>query len=379
MNLNFNIQNTKFEVVYDIDDDIINVASVPKPYKVSFVNENSFSWILNKIQSASKPLILIDKKIKNKILTGIDLTPYPIYEVEAVETNKNIEQVLKVCDFLTDNSANRGSMVYVIGGGILQDIGAFACAMYKRGTPWTFIPTTLLSQADSCLGGKTAINYNKTKNVLGLFSAPTEVVVDTDFLKTLNLEEILSGIGEIFRLLITGGTPTFQILEQHIDLLADLDISSIQLSMKHSLNVKRSIVEHDEFELDIRRSMNYGHSIGHALEAASGYAVPHGQAVTVGILVENQLAHNQGLLDKEQLDKIKSLGLKLISNRTKTFLSMFNANLLFKYLLNDKKAVGNILKVATIENIGSMKFIDLALDQQGQQAVVEAFYEVFQK
>ena len=379
MNLNFNIQNTKFEVVYDIDDDIINVASVPKPYKVSFVNENSFSWILNKIQSASKPLILIDKKIKNKILTGIDLTPYPIYEVEAVETNKNIEQVLKVCDFLTDNSANRGSMVYVIGGGILQDIGAFACAMYKRGTPWTFIPTTLLSQADSCLGGKTAINYKKTKNVLGLFSAPTEVVVDTDFLKTLNLEEILSGIGEIFRLLITGGTPTFQILEQHIDLLADLDISSIQLSMKHSLNVKRSIVEHDEFELDIRRSMNYGHSIGHALEAASGYAVPHGQAVTVGILVENQLAHNQGLLDKEQLDKIKSLGLKLISNRTKTFLSMFNANLLFKYLLNDKKAVGNILKVATIENIGSMKFIDLALDQQGQQAVVEAFYEVFQK
>ena len=270
-------------------------------------------------------------------------------------------------------------MVYVIGGGILQDIGAFACAMYKRGTPWTFIPTTLLSQADSCLGGKTAINYKKTKNVLGLFSAPTEVVVDTDFLKTLNLEEILSGIGEIFRLLITGGTPTFQILEQHIDLLADLDISSIQLSMKHSLNVKRSIVEHDEFELDIRRSMNYGHSIGHALEAASGYAVPHGQAVTVGILVENQLAHNQGLLDKEQLDKIKSLGLKLISNRTKTFLSMFNANLLFKYLLNDKKAVGNILKVATIENIGSMKFIDLALDQQGQQAVVEAFYEVFQK
>ena len=379
MNLNFNIQNTKFEVVYDIDDDIINVASVPKPYKVSFVNENSFSWILNKSQSASKPVILIDKKIKNKIITGIDLTPYPIYEVEAVETNKNIEQVLKVCDFLTDNSANRGSMVYVIGGGILQDIGAFACAMYKRGTPWTFIPTTLLSQADSCLGGKTAINYKKTKNVLGLFSAPTEVVVDTDFLKTLNLEEILSGIGEIFRLLITGGTPTFQILEQHIDLLADLDISSIQLSMKHSLNVKRSIVEHDEFELDIRRSMNYGHSIGHALEAASGYAVPHGQAVTVGILVENQLAHNQGLLDKEQLDKIKSLGLKLISNRTKTFLSMFNANLLFKYLLNDKKAVGNILKVATIENIGSMKFIDLALDQQGQQAVVEAFYEVFQK
>jgi 3-dehydroquinate synthase len=379
MNLHFSIQDTKFEVAYNINDDIIDVASVPTPYQVTFVNQDSFEWISNKIKSSAKTLILIDKKIKNKILTDINFDSYPVYEVEAVEINKNIEQVLKVCDFLTDHGANRGSMVYVIGGGILQDIGAFACAMYKRGIPWTFIPTTLLSQADSCLGGKTAVNFKKTKNVLGLFSAPNQVLIDTNFLKTLNTEETLSGIGEIFRLLITGGTQTFAVLDQHIDSLAKLNTATIQLLMKHSLNVKRAIVEHDEFELDIRRSMNYGHSIGHALEAASGYAVPHGQAVTIGILVENQLAYNQGLLDKHQLDKIKELGVQLISNRSKTFLSMFNASLLFEYLVNDKKAVGKVLKVATIENIGSLKFIDLGLDQQGQQAVVEAFYEVFQK
>jgi 3-dehydroquinate synthase len=331
------------------------------------------------IKKETSPLILIDKNLKKKILSSLDFEDLPIYEIEALEKNKNIENVLKICEFLTAHNANRGSMLFVIGGGIIQDLGAFSAAMYKRGIPWKLIPTTLLCQTDSCLGGKTAVNFKDNKNVLGLFSAPREVIINEEFLLSLNNEDIYSGAGEILRLMITGGVETFNILEKNIDQLAAGNLETIKELMKHSLNVKKVVVEHDEFELDIRRSMNYGHSIGHALEAASSYAIPHGQGVTVGILIENKMSLDRGLLSYEDYTRIKAVGEKLLSNRTKTFLSMYNTNSILDYLKSDKKAVGNILKLSIIEKIGDMKFIDFPLDATGQEEISKAFNDVFKK
>lgn len=375
--MKFYIQDTEFQLDSDLETNSILINSSPRNYLVNFQQGNNFNWLADKICSHSRPLLIIDQQLKQQQLAHLKLDHIPTYQVEAIESNKDINKVLDICDFLTINQANRGSQLFVIGGGILQDLGAFSGAMYKRGIPWTFIPTTLLSQADSCLGGKTAVNFHKTKNVLGLFSAPREVYIDTDFIKTLTKEDILSGIGEIFRLLITGGHSTYNKIAANIDQLANLDLTVITELVKHSLKVKKLIVEHDEFEIDIRRSMNYGHSIGHALEAASDYLIPHGQAVTIGILVENQIAAHRGMLGYDQLLLMKQHGLRLISEKCRQFLSEFQADNLLEFLMNDKKAVGSVLKLATLQNIGHMKFIDLELNSQGQQEVTLAFNEVF--
>jgi 3-dehydroquinate synthase len=145
---------------------------------------------------------------------------------------------------------------------------------------------------------------------------------------------------------------------------------------KASLLIKKSIVEYDEFELDIRRSMNYGHSVGHALEALSNYYVPHGTAVAFGILVENQISHNRQLLEHSQLTQMFQLGRSLIPDQTWQLIQDLDPNKLLPYLSNDKKAEGNILKIASLVRLGDMKFLDLPLDSLGLAELVTAFGQV---
>lgn len=368
---NFKIQETKFEFEIDLSAEHFTVSSIPRPYTVEFVNSNQFTWLEEKINSTAGALLLIDKKVKQDLFAHLTFTA-PTYEVEAIEDNKGIDTVLKICDWLLERKANRGSHLYVVGGGIIQDLGAFSGYMYKRGIPWTLVPTTLLSQADSGLGGKTAVNYGKSKNVLGLFSAPRAVINDAEFTRTLSDRDFLSGGGEILRLLVTGGTTTFNLLESTVDSFVARAPTIVQQLTAASLYVKRSIVEADEFETDLRRSMNYGHSIGHAIEALSNYAIPHGQAVALGIFVENMISVNRKLLDRDTADRIFKTGRKLISKDVWQTFCNLEINRLLPYLANDKKAEGTVLKLATIVDLGNMKFINLELDQTGLDEIVSA-------
>ena len=374
---NYQIQETQF--VTSIEPEItkeFSVKSSPRPYVVKIIDEDNFSWLSTEINTQKKPLVLIDRYVKNQVLKEVDFSNVPCYEVDATETNKGIDTVLKVCEFLQANNANRGSMLYVIGGGIIQDLGAFAGAMYKRGIPWTLVPTTLLSQADSCLGGKTAVNHGKTKNVLGLFSAPRQVLIDPNFIDTLPYNDQLSGGGEIFRLLITGGVKAFEFYQQHVDGFISGSKQAKRQLMIGSLSVKKSIVEHDEFEIDIRRSMNYGHSIGHAIEALSNYAIPHGQGVAIGILVENRIAKNRSMLSAQEDKEMYIAGKKVISDSVWDEFCKLNPSKLLPFLTNDKKAEGNNLKLPTLLSIGDMKFIDLPLNETGIAEVSQAIKEV---
>jgi 3-dehydroquinate synthase len=376
---NYQIQDTYFTTTIEPETTKeFSVQSSPRPYVVKIVSEDNFSWIRKEIDTQKTPLVLIDRYVKNEVLKTVDFENIPCYEVDATENNKGIDTVLKVCEFLQDNNANRGSMLYVIGGGIIQDLGAFAGAMYKRGIPWTFVPTTLLSQADSCLGGKTAVNHGKTKNVLGLFSAPRQVLIDPRFIDTLSYNDQLSGGGEIFRLLITGGVRAFEFFQQNVEEFISGSKEARRQLMISSLSVKKSIVERDEFEIDIRRSMNYGHSIGHAIEALSKYAIPHGQGVAIGILVENRIAKNRGMLSEKEYKEIYIAGKKVITDNVWNEFCRLDAFRLLPFLTNDKKAEGNNLKLATILSIGNMKFIDLPLNETGMKEVSCAMKEVIE-
>ncbi len=374
----FKIQNVEFyNWAEGMGEESISVQSSPRQYSVDFIsNSNGFSWLNDRIKSQGKPLILADKYVFDAFLSGLNPKGVPIYKFEAIEENKDIQTVLSVCDFLNENQANRGSMLFVIGGGIVQDIGAFAAAMLKRGIPWTYVPTTLLSQGDSCLGGKTAVNHNKTKNLLGLFSAPRKVLIDSAFCKTLDFKDRMSGGGEIFRLLITGGMSSFELLERYVDQFIDGSIDATQKLVAASLQVKKRIVENDEFELDIRRSMNYGHSIGHAIEALSNYQIPHGVGVAMGILVENRIAVNRGMLSLDEEKRMYAVGKKIVPSDTWQIFSRLDISKILPFLASDKKVEGVILKLATLNSIGEMEFVDLSLDEKGLVEVEKAFNEV---
>lgn len=344
------------------------VKSSPRPYQVVFFSgDGAGQRLANEILSHKAPLLLIDQNIYELYLKRVDgVQNVPTFLVNAIEDQKSIETVLEIIDFLEINNATKASMLYVVGGGILQDLGAFSGYIYKRGIPWIYVPTTLLGQGDSSVGGKTALNHKSTKNLLALFSAPRKIITDTGFLKTLPQEDWFSGIGEIFRLCITGGKDFLNVFSREIDAFLDGNIEATSRLIATSLSAKKAIVEFDEFELDLRRSMNYGHSFGHALEALTSYQISHGIGVAIGILVENEISYKRGLLSEADRNELLNLGSKIIPSGAMNQFKNANLDGIIELLRRDKKAEGTILKLATLEAIGQMRFIDFSLDQSGE-------------
>jgi 3-dehydroquinate synthase len=358
----------------------LQVRSIPRNYEVTFCSgSGAGNRLAAEIGRHKAPLLLVDQNIRKLYLADqSDLTRVPTFELEAVEERKNIDSVLAVVDFLELNGASKASMLFAVGGGIVQDIGAFASYLYKRGIPWTFVPTTLLAQGDSSVGGKTAVNHKHTKNLLALFSAPRSIITDAGFLPTLPEADWYSGCGEIFRLCVTGGEETLREFERLLPQFASHDLDATTSLVRTSLSVKKAVVEFDEFELDIRRSMNYGHSIGHAIEALSGYRIPHGIGISIGMLVENEISFRRGMLPRADRERLLELGSKVIPAHTWQVFVGLSLNGILDLLKRDKKSEGAVLKLATVAAIGQIRFIDLPLDETGQAEVVAAARSVIE-
>jgi 3-dehydroquinate synthase len=283
-------------------------------------------------------VLLIDSNVSNIY----NLTHSKMIVVEATEDNKSMDTVLMVCAKLLEYNFDKGSKLYVVGGGIIQDIGAFTSKIYKRGINWIFIPTTLLSQCDSCIGGKTALNYNNHKNQLALFSAPSKVIIDTTFLSTLSEQEIISGYGEIVKLFIIGG-------EYYIDIL---DKINIEKAIMHSLAIKKAVVEFDEFEHNVRKVLNYGHTFGHAIEALSNFSITHGKAVLYGIEIINRLFSKS--------DKITKLVERYVDLNV---INTFNSIDLTRTIMTDKKVSNGVVSFV-VTNPGVTTFVSKKIDNE---------------
>lgn len=215
--------------------------------------------------------------------------------IDATEDEKSIERVIPVMERLVARKVRRDHVLIAIGGGIIQDIACFIASTLLRGVTWKFVPTTLLAQADSCIGSKSSINLGATKNILGTFNPPREIHVCTAFLDTLADRDIRSGIGEILKVHAIEGASAFDRLAADSDAL--LDNRAVLLSyVRDALLIKQRFIEVDEFDTGVRNIFNYGHSFGHAIEAATHFAVPHGIAVTMGMDIANRIAVLRGLL-----------------------------------------------------------------------------------
>jgi 3-dehydroquinate synthase len=361
----FRIQETDFELPEKREVmDNMPVASSPRPYSVEFTSTRPLRGVIDlMISSAAHPVVLADRRTLSSHLAAVPaLTAAPTFAVDATEEFKSVDGALQVIDFMDEQRMSRSSLLVVVGGGIVQDVGAFAACVYKRGVPWIYVPTTLLAQADSCIGAKSGLNFHGAKNLVGVFSAPRGVVVHTGFLSSLAEEALLSGLGEIFRLSIIGGSEALEGFERRRDQAASGDLATLEELIRDALAVKRAVIEVDEFELDLRRSMNFGHSIGHALEAITGNAIPHGIAVAVGVLVESDISHQRGMLSENDLLRLLRIGAPIISERVRSILDNISFDDILGVLFRDKKVEGTILKLIVPERIGQIRFVDFPLE-----------------
>lgn len=259
--------------------------------------------------------------------------------IESTEENKSIEKTIPILERLILNKVRRGHTLVAIGGGIIQDITCYIASTLLRGLPWRFVPTTLLAQADSCIGSKSSINLGATKNILGTFNPPQDIFIYTRFIETLEDKDIRSGVGEIIKVHAIDGIEAFDRLADEFDRLFD-DRAVLLRYIKSALLIKQRFIEEDEFDRGIRNIFNYGHSFGHAIESATHYAVPHGIAVAFGMDMANFIAAKRGLLPEQHYHRMHTI---LKMNYEKYVNKKIPVDIMLSALMKDKKNTTTML------------------------------------
>ena len=224
------------------------------------------------------------------------------------ERAKSMRSVSAILDSLVTARFERGSVLVALGGGVIGDLTGFAASIYMRGIPFVQVPTTLVAQVDSSVGGKTGVNHPLGKNLIGTFFQPRLVLVDPDTLRTLPPREWVAGLAEVIKYGVIADETFFAYLEQHMDRLLKLDAEPVGHVIARSCEIKASVVERDERESDLRRILNYGHTIGHALESLGGYRkLIHGEAVAIGMVQEADLARHLGRCAQDVVERQRTL------------------------------------------------------------------------
>jgi 3-dehydroquinate synthase len=312
------------------------VQSHAGPYSVEFNNDIISTEKINQLGSH----FIIDKNVYNLLDKNFskEIDNKCVVLIDATENTKSFLGLESIIQSLVDNKLKRDSHLVAIGGGITQDITCFIANNYMRGIKWTFIPTTLLAQADSCIGSKSSINFGKIKNLLGSFTPPNRVIISNQFLKTLEEKDIRSGIGEIVKL--------YFIDNKFIDL--ETISKNLPQHIFNTLIIKKKYIEEDEFDVNIRNILNYGHCFGHAIESACNYSIPHGIAVAMGMDIVNRISLNLNLIDEENFYKMNTILNPIYNDYTSTSIS---SSVVFNSLQKDKKNTDSKINlILPIEN-----------------------------
>lgn len=316
---NFTIQshNGPYNVIFN--NTLIEDSTIEKLGTHYIIDRNVFKLLSNDTLFAlsQKEVVIIDATEETKSYNGIE----PII-------NRLIAQHLK-----------RDSVLVAIGGGITQDIVCFIATTFMRGIKWIFVPTTLLAQADSCIGSKSSINFGKYKNLLGSFTPPNEIYVCDKFLNSLEDREFNSGTGEIIKLFLIDGK-----------LVAPNEITRSNISeyVYKAMMIKKVFIEEDEFDKGCRNILNYGHCFGHGIESATNFEIPHGIAITMGMDIANKLSLNEGLITQDQYSDMHNTLYPVYSQYADFH---FNYKDVFAAMLKDKKNTGS--KINLILPVGS--------------------------
>jgi 3-dehydroquinate synthase len=358
MKLEFSVNTTSFTGELE-EQDVSSIKSFNKDYQVLYSHKN-LDKLISEVYEI-QDFIFIDRNVYNLSPETFVALMDNIFIFDATEDNKTIDSSLALIDVLYNKKFTKKNKLIVVGGGITQDVGGFASAIYKRGLNWVFIPTTILSMTDSCIGGKVAINRG-SKNMLGLFVAPNKIYISDYFIESLKEDDVMSGLGESLKLSLTGGMNAYEYFKKNLETSNYINI------IKMSSSVKKIVVQHDEFEKDERRVLNYGHTFGHAIESTTNYFIPHGIAVLIGMYIKNKMFYN------DKYEEINNIILKLVNK--KFFDIAFNYNVFINHVLSDKKNQGNNICFILLDEIGKSIFIFKPLNEV-EQKIKDVLNELF--
>ena len=318
---------------------IINVKTSGGSYNIT-LKRNALNEVNSILNIKGKALIVTDSgvpriyidKVKQQIENSI------VYTFPQGEKSKNFETYSSLLKTLAENNFDRGDCVIAVGGGVVGDMAGFTAATYMRGIKFYNIPTTLLSQVDSSIGGKTAIDFSGYKNLVGAFYQPEAVIIDPNVLLSLSERQFNNGLAEVIKMAATSDSDLFELLENN-------DVKDIiDVVIEKSLLIKKSVVEEDEKETGLRKVLNFGHTIGHAIESVTGLdKLYHGECVALGMMF---------MSTGETKDRIENL---LIKNKL-PIKTDFDCEKVFEVLHHDKKSSGDGVNVVVVDDIGSFRF-----------------------
>ena len=318
---------------------VINVKTQSGSYDIT-LKRNALNEVNNILNIKGKALIVTDSGVPVEYVRNVasQIKNSVIYTFPQGEKSKNFETYSSLLKTLAENNFDRSDCVIAVGGGVVGDMAGFTASTYMRGIKFYNIPTTLLSQVDSSIGGKTAIDFLGYKNLVGAFYQPSAVIIDPNVLKTLTKRQFNNGLCESIKMAATSDSELFNLLEEN----NAEDI--IDIVIEKSLLIKKQVVEEDEKETGLRKVLNFGHTIGHAIETVTGLEeLYHGECVALGMMF---------MTTGEPKKRIE----KLLAKNNLPTEAEFDVNSVYEALHHDKKSAGSGVNVVTLKNIGDFKF-----------------------
>lgn len=337
-------------------------------YDIKFTADfDGLAAAMEEINAPKKLLIVTDTNVARlyaeEVESVLKAAGYDtsVYAFTAGEENKSVLSIMGICAACVEHKLDRKSMIVALGGGVVGDMAGFAAAIYMRGIRFVQIPTTLLAQSDSSVGGKTGIDFANSKNILGAFHQPKLVYMNVNTLKTLPEEQFISGMGEVIKHGIIRDSDFFDYLTDNSEKIKALDTDTLIYMAKVNCSIKAKVVECDEKESGLRAILNFGHTIGHAVESAYNFQKTHGACVGTGMAAASYIAYKRGMIDEETLRKIeRALELYGFECRVK----LPDNNTVWSYMQKDKKKLEGKLKFVLPVRIGEvMQTTDVTKDE----------------
>ena len=323
----------------------IHIKSNICSYEVNF--DKSISKYINSI-IGDDDILIIDSKVFNLYSSLFNTINNKLIIIESSEKAKSYLEIETIIHQIVEFGFRKNNRLIAVGGGIIQDITSFISSILYRGVDWIFLPTNLLSQCDSCIGSKLSVNLGKYKNLIGGFYPPKNVYIDVNFLKTLETEDILSGLGEILHYCLVSSYSD-ALLFGNIAPLVKTNITHVESLIGRSLEIKKAMIEIDEYDKGPRNIFNYGHTFGHALESVTEYSIPHGICVALGIDLANLVSYDLNLITKDQRNFMRNLCSIVYSE---VELPKINYTAYKNAIHKDKKNVGDKIGLILLNGIG---------------------------
>ncbi len=316
--------------------------------------------LVSNATDAKKCAVVTDETVDvlygRKVLDSLNKSGFNAvkFVVPSGEASKSHQQLIGLYNFLSENDITRSDLLIALGGGVVGDLTGYCAATYLRGVDYVQIPTTLLAQVDSSVGGKTAVNINAGKNLVGCFKQPLLVIADTDTLSTLSDDIFAEGMGEVIKYGMIRSASLFEKLSGGI---AKENIEDI---IAECVSIKRDVVQNDEFDTGERMILNFGHTLGHAIEKYMGYGtVPHGKAVAMGMYMITLAAEKQGKVQKGTSEKLKSC----LEANSLPFFSDISADSLYSLSVGDKKRTSDKIRIIICHQTGKSEVLTLSLKE----------------